>query len=83
LTDTDDLVLRVQFLDAKTTLDRWKEEEELVKVEMIRTADYFKWMADVWNQRAIHAQAGGPRAHASSMRLIYANLERDIRLKIT
>jgi hypothetical protein len=83
LTDTDDLVLRVQFLDAKTTLDRWKEEEELVKVEMIRTADYFRWMVGVWNQRAVHTQAGGPRAHASSMELIYANLERDIRSKIT
>jgi hypothetical protein len=83
LTNTDDLVLRVQFLDAKTTLDRWREEEDLVKVEMIRTATYFRWMVDVWNQRTVHAQAGGPRAHASSMRLIYTNLESDIRSKIT
>jgi hypothetical protein len=82
MTDTDNLVLRVQFLDAKTTLDRWKEEEELVKVEMIRTADYFRWMMDVWNQRTVYAQ-DGPRAHASSMRLIYANLEHKIRSKIT
>ena len=41
-------VLRVQFLNAKTTLDRWREEVELTVAELLHTTDYFKWVADFW-----------------------------------
>jgi hypothetical protein len=76
------VVLRVQFLDVKTTLDRWKEEVELVKMELIRTADYFLWMSGVWNRRALSSVTRGERAHASSMMLTFARLEEKVRTRI-
>jgi hypothetical protein len=76
------LVLRVQFLDVKTTLDRWKEEVELVKMELVRTADYFRWMSGVWNRRALSSFIRGERAHASLMTLTYARLEEKVRARM-
>lgn len=74
--------MRIQFLDVKTTLDRWKEEEVLVRVEMMRTADYFAWMAGFWGHCATHGVSQGSRAHASSMRLVFVNLEQKVRSKL-
>jgi hypothetical protein len=76
------LVLRVQFLDAKTTLDRWKEERELLNVEMLRTANYFRWMSVVWEQQAYASRTPGERAHACSMRLNFMELEQGVRNRI-
>jgi hypothetical protein len=76
------IVLRVQFLDVKSTLDRWKEEVELVKMELVRTADYFRWISGVWNRRALSSFIRGERAHASSMRLTFARLEDKVRTRI-
>jgi hypothetical protein len=76
------LVLRVQFLDVKTTLDRWKEEEELLRVEMVRTMEYFYWMARVWEHRAHSSQVPGERAHAFSMRVNFIGLGQKVRDRI-
>jgi hypothetical protein len=75
-------VLRVQFLDAKTTLDRWKEEVELTTAELLRTADYFKWVADFWGYRVRESRTRGERAHGSAMRVIFRDLERNARLRL-
>ena len=76
------IVLRVQFLDAKTTLDRWREELDLTSAELRRTADYFKWMAEFWGHRVARSRTHGERAHGSSMRVIFADLERNVRLRL-
>jgi hypothetical protein len=76
------LVLRVQFLDVKTTLDRWKEEVELIQVEIFRTAQYFRWMAYVWGHRGESSMIRGERAHAFSMRCLFTSLEKNIHDKI-
>lgn len=76
-------VLRVQFLDAKTTLDRWKEELILTVTELRRTADYFNWMSNFWARRVVKSRTRGERAHGSSMRVIFTELETKIRSKLT
>ena len=74
------IVLRVQFLDAKTTKDRWREEIDLTRIELIRTADYFKWAAEFWQQRMVLSRTRGERAHAASMGVLFVDLEHKIRL---
>jgi len=75
-------VLRVQFLDSKTTLERWKEEIELVMMEMDRTVSYFWWMGGLWHERATHALSPGERAHSLSMRLLFQRLQQSIQQRI-
>ena len=75
-------MLRTQFLDAKSTLDRWKEELELTGVELLRTADYFQWIAGFWAYRVAESHTRGERAHASSMTVIFLDLEQSVRLRL-
>jgi len=59
-------------------LDRWKEEVELLEMELLRTAEYFHWMALTWGERGISATTPGERAHAFSMRLLFMGLEQKV-----
>jgi hypothetical protein len=80
--DDTRLVLRVQYLDAKSTLNRWEEEVELVKVEMNRTMNYFDWMAQFWRGRAQQAETCGEQAHSLSMRILFIGLRERIHEKV-
>jgi hypothetical protein len=80
--DDTHLVLRVQYLDAKSTLNRWEEEVELVEVEMNRTMDYFGWMAQFWLERARQAETCGERAHGLSMRILFLGLRERIHERV-
>jgi hypothetical protein len=46
-----DLVYRVNWLRAKARVDRWVEEETLVKHEMYWTILWFKKQVEVWRER--------------------------------
>jgi hypothetical protein len=70
----------VQFLEAKTTYDRWKEEVQLIYAEAGRTRSYFAWMAGVWRQRATLDPSPGARSHAISMAELYIELEGSVGL---
>jgi hypothetical protein len=67
-------VMRVQFLDVKTTLDRWKEEVQILETELIRTAQYFRWKSMVWHERARFTVEPGERAHAYLMVFTFTRL---------
>jgi hypothetical protein len=46
------LVYRVNWLRAKARVDRWVEEETLVKHEMHWTTLWFQNQVDLWSERA-------------------------------
>ncbi|KAK0490084.1 hypothetical protein EDD18DRAFT_1465849 [Armillaria luteobubalina] len=59
--------LRIEWCKCRARAERWKEECELVREEMDRVSQFFKWEAQRWTLRAeeaIPGTAGGPRAYA-------------------
>ena len=55
---------------------------ELTMAELLRTADYFKWVTDFWGYRVRESRTQGERAHASSMQVIFRDLEINAHLKL-
>jgi hypothetical protein len=59
------LVYRVNWLKAKARVDRWLEEEILVKHEMQWTTLWFKNQANLWRDRSKRADLNLPPGHKS------------------
>ena len=59
------LVYRVNWLRAKARVDRWIEEETLVKHEMKWTTLWFKNQADLWRERSKRGDVDLPPGHKS------------------
>ena len=57
------LVYRVNWLRAKARVDRWVEEETLVKHEMEWTILWFKYQADIWRDRSKREDVNLPPGH--------------------
>ena len=57
------LVYRVNWLRAKARVDRWVEEQALVKHEMEWTILSFKYQADLWDERSKNKDAGLSMGH--------------------
>jgi hypothetical protein len=59
------LVYRVNWLRAKARVDRWMEEETLVKYEMDWTVQWFQNQADMWRKRSNREDGSLPPGHKS------------------
>jgi hypothetical protein len=59
------LVYRVNWLRAKARVDRWLEEETLVKHEMEWTVIWFKNQAELWRERSKRKNHELPTGHKS------------------
>ena len=59
------LVYRVNWLKAKARVDRWAEEEILVKHEMQWTTLWFKNQANLWTERSKKEDPNLPSGHKS------------------
>jgi len=59
------LVYRVNWLRAKARVDRWLEEEVLVKHEMGWTILWFKKQAELWRERSKREGSNLPPGHKS------------------
>jgi len=59
------LVYRVNWLRAKARVDRWLEEEALVKYEMQWTVKWFQNQANLWNRRSNREDGDLPLGHKS------------------
>jgi len=59
------LVYRVNWLRAKARVDRWLEEEILVKHEMEWTVIWFKNQAELWGERSRRTDCDLPTGHKS------------------
>ncbi|CAG7853416.1 SubName: Full=Uncharacterized protein {ECO:0000313/EMBL:CCA76143.1} [Serendipita indica DSM 11827] len=70
--------LRVRFLEAKVNHDRWKEECELVRVELGYTYRSFRHWQWEWIQKAQHSQVAGEVAHSHLMSHLYAMLAHEV-----
>jgi hypothetical protein len=57
------LVYRVNWLRAKARVDRWLEEQILVKHEMNWTIRWFQNQADTWGERSKIEDADLPQGH--------------------
>lgn len=59
------LVFRVNWLRAKARVDRWVEEEQLVKHEMEWTTIWFRNQAELWKERSERNDPNLPPGHKS------------------
>jgi hypothetical protein len=59
------LVYRVNWLRAKARVDRWLEEETLVKYEMQWTIGWFQYQANIWKERSNREDGNLPLGHKS------------------
>ena len=59
------LVYRVNWLRAKARVDRWLEEETLVKHKMQWTVQWFQYQANLWNERSNREDGNLPLGHKS------------------
>lgn len=75
------LVLRVQFLEAKVNHDRWAEEVELVRQELLYTMATFDYLHKYWKQRSFDATPGAA-AYAHRMANMYTSMAMQIAQKI-
>jgi hypothetical protein len=58
-------VFRVNWLRAKARVDRWVEEEQLVKHEMEWTTIWFRNQAESWGERSERNDSKLPPGHKS------------------
>ncbi|CCA75643.1 hypothetical protein PIIN_09634 [Serendipita indica DSM 11827] len=73
-----DEMLRVRYLEAKASHDRWSEELELTHAEITYTHKTFEFRCEEWLQRALNSEKQGERAHAYAMSSIYRRLADEI-----
>lgn len=74
-------MIRLEWLHATASLERWLEEEALLVEESRRVAVTFEHEADVWNRRSAdwesHGLTTGRSAYASSQFGVYKSLAED------
>ena len=58
-------VFRVNWLRAKARVDRWVEEEQLVKHEMEWTILWFRHQSELWRERSHRNDVALPPGHKS------------------
>ena len=59
------LVFQVNWLRAKARVDRWREEQTLVKHEMQWTILWFQNQANLWSERSKREDGNLPLGHKS------------------
>lgn len=69
-------VLRVSWMKARARYERWREEIEVVKHEMLWTTLWFKYQGKEWERREMEASQPGHRAYSAKQQHLWSSFQR-------
>ena len=72
-----DTVLRVSWLKARARYERWREELDMVRREMLWVAIWFQHQQKEWERREREATEPGHKAYAAKQQSLWASFKRN------